>query len=101
MSGTATIGVDMKAITGAFERVGKRFQKYKTVNMLKLVAIAIGVLVTSATIGGIVGKKLGDENCDCLKPSDAGWRAFSITQFVATIILIPVVLKFGWMCFQG
>lgn len=51
-----------------------------------IIGAAVGVMAFSITMG-VVGTRKGDENCDCIKPRDSGWRGFSITWFILTLIM--------------
>ena len=49
------------------------------------------ILIISIVVGA-TQTKTGDANCQCIKKPDAGWRAFSITWFIGSIILIALTI---------
>ena len=59
-----------------------------------IIPIAVAILIISI-VAGVLGSRNGvEENCDCISPSNGGWRAFSISWFILSII--GVVLMFTW-----
>ena len=63
---------------------GKKYFIYPIVGLSLLLVISIVV--------GATQTKTGDANCQCIKKPDAGWRAFSITWFIGSIILIALTI---------
>ena len=74
----------------------KKFQSFRQSNavtgktrtvlivVMLIVSIAIGVLAA------IIGRKYGDENCNCISVNDAGFRGWSIAMLVVGIPLLVV-----------
>lgn len=59
----------------------------------QLIGLAVVVLVVSI-LAGVVGSVTTDrdEKCDCRKKTDGGWLGFSITWFILTLTVVPLVL---------
>lgn len=60
-----------------------------------IIGIAVGV-ITLSIVAGVLGKKAGKADCDCIKPSDAGWRGFSIAWFILSILGVIAIIAFGF-----
>ena len=54
--------------------------------------VGLSLLLVISIVVGATQTKTGDANCQCIKKPDAGWRAFSITWFVGSIILIALTI---------
>ena len=57
---------------------------------------AITILVLSI-VGGVLGSRSSqDKDCQCRRPTDAGWMGFSITYFILSIVgaIILAVMYF-------
>jgi len=47
---------------------------------------AVAILVLSI-IGGVIGTRSSkDKDCNCRRPTDAGWMGFSITYFILSVV---------------
>jgi len=66
--------------------------------LMWVILLGVGILVLSI-VGGVIGTRVTrDTDCECRRPSDAGWMGFSITYFILSIVGIILSLKFGLLC---
>lgn len=52
----------------------------------------VALLTFSIIVGALRTKADSTEDCNCLKKSDAGWRGFSITWFIGSLVGIALVI---------
>jgi hypothetical protein len=69
------------------------FQVTAKPRTIVLVVVALLVLVIGI-VAGVMGRKAGKKDCDCLSPGNAGFRAFSIVMVAVGIPLLLVVMIF-------
>lgn len=59
------------------------------------------IIIVSASfvigiLGGLIGSRAGDSNCECRKGSDAGWMGFSVVWFMGSIVAIALALVWAF-----
>jgi hypothetical protein len=64
----------------------------RTIVLIIMAILVLGIAITAA----VLGRKYGDEKCDCIGINDAGFRAFSITMIaVGFPLYIITMIYFG------